>query len=101
MANSLNEKFEDFASENFDAETVTEMKNAVNAGAAPAEGSHLPAAEGADVAVANVKAFEAEFHVQMGARHKDVLANFKAGKLEGSDLDKVEALAKEIAPQFA
>jgi len=54
-----------------------------------------------DVAVANVKAFEAEFHVQMGARHKDVLANFKAGKLEGSDLDKVEALAKEIAPQFA
>lgn len=55
MANSLNEKFEDFASENFDAETVTEMKNAVNAGAAPAEGSHLPAAEGADVAVANVE----------------------------------------------
>ena len=50
MANSLNEKFEDFVSENVDAETVTEMKNAVNAGAAPAEGSHLPAAEGADVA---------------------------------------------------
>ena len=43
MANSLNEKFEDFVSENVDAETVTEMKNAVNAGAAPAEGSHLPA----------------------------------------------------------
>ena len=27
MANSLNEKFEDFVSENVDAETVTEMKN--------------------------------------------------------------------------
>ena len=55
MANSLNEKFEDFVSENVDAETVTEMKNAVNAGAAPAEGSHLPSASGADVAVANVE----------------------------------------------
>ena len=59
MANSLNEKFEDFASENFDAETVTEMKNAVNAGAAPAEGSHLPSAQGADVAVANVEPMSA------------------------------------------
>lgn len=55
MANSLNEKFEDFASKNFDADTVTEMKNAVNAGAAPAEGSHLPSASGAEVAVANVE----------------------------------------------
>lgn len=55
MANSLNEKFEEFVSENIDAETVTEMKNAVTAGAAPAEGSHLPSASGADVAVANVE----------------------------------------------
>ena len=55
MANSLNEKFEDFVSENVDAETVTEMNNAVTAGAAPAEGSHLPAATGSDVAVANVE----------------------------------------------
>jgi len=54
-----------------------------------------------DVSVANVKAFEAEFHVQMASRHKDVLANFKAGKLESADLQKVEALANEIAPQFA
>ena len=30
MANSLNEKFEDFVSENIDTDTVTEMKNAVN-----------------------------------------------------------------------
>ena len=55
MANSLNEKFEDFVSKEIDAETVTEMNNAVTAGAAPAEGSHLPAAQGSDVAVANVE----------------------------------------------
>lgn len=59
MANSLNEKFEDFVSQNIDAETVTEMKNAVTAGAAPAEGSHLPSASGADVAVANVEPMSA------------------------------------------
>jgi hypothetical protein len=55
MANSLNEKFEDFVSKEIDAETVTEMNNAVTAGAAPAEGSHLPSASGAEVAVANVE----------------------------------------------
>lgn len=55
MANSLNEKFEEFVSDNIDAETVTEMKNAVTAGAAPAEKSHLPSASGAEVAVANVE----------------------------------------------
>lgn len=55
MAKSLNEKFEDFVSDNVDAETVTEMKNAVTAGAAPAEASHLPKAAGAEVAVANVE----------------------------------------------
>jgi F-type H+-transporting ATPase subunit alpha len=54
-----------------------------------------------EVAVANVKAFEAEFHMQMDSRLADVLANFKAGKLEKDDLAKVEALAKELAPQFA
>jgi F-type H+-transporting ATPase subunit alpha len=54
-----------------------------------------------DVAVANVKAFEAEFHMQMGSRHADILANFKAGKLEKDDLAKVETLAKELAQQFA
>ena len=59
MANSLNEKFEEFVSDNIDAETVTEMKNAVNAGASPAEGSHLPSASGADVAVANVEPMSA------------------------------------------
>ena len=59
MANSLNEKFEEFVSGNIDAETVTEMKNAVNAGAAQSEGSHLPSASGADVAVANVEPMSA------------------------------------------
>jgi len=55
MANSLNEKFEDFVSDNIDTDTVTEMNNAVTAGAAPAEKSHLPSASGSDVAVANVE----------------------------------------------
>jgi len=55
MANSLNEKFEEFVSDNIDTETVTEMKNAVTAGAAPAEKSHLPSASGSEVAVANVE----------------------------------------------
>lgn len=55
MAKSLNEKFEDFVSDNVDAETVTEMKNAVTAGAAPAEASHLPKSSAAEVAVANVE----------------------------------------------
>jgi hypothetical protein len=55
MANSLNEKFEEFVSDNIDAETVTEMKNAVTAGSAPAEKSHLPSASGSEVAVANVE----------------------------------------------
>jgi hypothetical protein len=55
MANSLNEKFEEFVSGNIDAETVTEMKNAVTAGSAPAEKSHLPSASGSEVAAANVE----------------------------------------------
>jgi hypothetical protein len=55
MANSLNEKFEDFVSKNVDTDTVTEMNNAVTAGAAPAEGTNLPNASGAEVAVANVE----------------------------------------------
>jgi hypothetical protein len=55
MANSLNEKFEDFVSGNIDAETVTEMKNAVTAGSAPAESSHLTKASASEVSVANVE----------------------------------------------
>ena len=59
MANSLNEKFEDFVSGNIDAEIVTEMKNAVTAGSVPAETSHLPSASGSEVAVANVEPMSA------------------------------------------
>ncbi len=54
-----------------------------------------------DVPVANVKAFETEFHTQMESRHQDVLANFKSGKLNPEDLEKVETLAEELATQFA
>lgn len=42
MSKSSNEKFEEFVSDNIDANTVTEMTNAVTAGSAPAEKSHLP-----------------------------------------------------------
>jgi len=55
MSNSLNEKFKDFVSENINAETVTEMKNAVTAGSVPAEASHLSKASASEVAVANVE----------------------------------------------
>lgn len=55
MANSLNEKFEDFVSENIDAETFTEMKNAVTAGSVPAEASHLSKTSASEVAVSNVE----------------------------------------------
>ena len=32
--------------------------------------------------------------------HKDILANFRAGKLEQADLDKLAEIAADIAPQF-
>ena len=53
-----------------------------------------------EVPVNKVTAFEKEFLTQLEARHKDVLANFRAGKLEDKDLDTVEALCKEVVAQF-
>jgi F-type H+-transporting ATPase subunit alpha len=53
-----------------------------------------------NVAVENVKKFEMFFLDEMERKHQDVLDNFRAGKLEKEDLQKVEALAKELAPQF-
>lgn len=55
MSSSLNEKFDDFVAQS----NITEMANAVTAGAAPAEKSHLPNASAPEVAVANVKPMEA------------------------------------------
>jgi F-type H+-transporting ATPase subunit alpha len=53
-----------------------------------------------NVAVEKVRKFETFFLSEMTRKHQDVLDNFRAGKLEKEDLAKVEALAKEIAPQF-
>jgi hypothetical protein len=38
--------------------------------------------------------------MKMEQSHSDILDNFKAGKLEQADLDKLAEIAAEIAPQF-
>jgi F-type H+-transporting ATPase subunit alpha len=53
-----------------------------------------------DVAVEKVKEFEEIFLMRMEQSHADVLANFKAGKLEKADLELITKVAAEIAPQF-
>jgi F-type H+/Na+-transporting ATPase subunit alpha len=47
-----------------------------------------------------VKTFESNFLDVLERNHKDVLANFKAGKLEQEDLKILENLAKEMSAQF-
>jgi F-type H+/Na+-transporting ATPase subunit alpha len=53
-----------------------------------------------DVPVNKVGEFESAFYLQLERRHKDVLENFRKGKLENADLDKVKKLAAELAAQF-
>lgn len=53
-----------------------------------------------NVAVEKVKAFEEEFLNQLEARHKEVLADFKAGNLSEASLKKVEELAKELEGNY-
>ncbi|MEN9611071.1 MAG: hypothetical protein RLZZ628_1885 [Bacteroidota bacterium] len=53
-----------------------------------------------DVPVNKVSAFEQAFYLQLERRHKDVLENFRKGRLENADLDKVKKLAAELAAQF-
>ncbi len=53
-----------------------------------------------NVAVNKVKAFEEDFLNQLEARHKDVLDNFRKGKLEPEDLKKVETLAAELEGSY-
>jgi F-type H+/Na+-transporting ATPase subunit alpha len=43
-----------------------------------------------------VRAFEEAFFAVMDARHKDILENFRKGKLENADLDQVKAVANEV-----
>jgi hypothetical protein len=52
MSSSLSEKFDDFVGD------ITEMKNQVNAGASPADKSHLPSNTATQIGSAPVKPFE-------------------------------------------
>ena len=53
-----------------------------------------------DVAVNKVREFEAMFLLELERKNPEVLAAFKKGKLDSGDTEKVEALAKALAPQF-
>lgn len=53
-----------------------------------------------NVPVDKVKEFEESFLVSLEQRHPEVLTNFKGGKLEKEDLEKVETLAAEISGQY-
>jgi F-type H+-transporting ATPase subunit alpha len=54
-----------------------------------------------DVAVDKVREFEKIFLIEMENELPNVLANFKAGKLEKEDLASMKALALQLVPQFA
>jgi F-type H+-transporting ATPase subunit alpha len=53
------------------------------------------------VPVNKIRAFEKEFLGLMKAEYKAVLDNFKAGKLEDSDLNAVKKVALELAAKYA
>ncbi len=53
-----------------------------------------------DVPVAKVKAFEEAFLTTLEHKHPEVLAEFKAGKLEEESIAKLTKLAAEMTPQF-
>lgn len=106
MSNSLNEKFEDFVSENLDANQINEMKNAVNAKASPAEPSHLPANSAQLIGSAPVKPHEGGSSVEHDGGFENVGAkaavkgqsksqvNKNAGKA-----DKAEKLKKTFVKE--
>ena len=52
------------------------------------------------VPVENVKEFEKDFLVFLRAKHADVLATLKAGKLTDEVIDTLEKAAKEISAKF-
>jgi F-type H+-transporting ATPase subunit alpha len=43
-----------------------------------------------------VRAFEETFFAVLDARHKDILENFRKGKLENADLEQLKAVAEEV-----
>ena len=53
-----------------------------------------------DVAVKNVKAFEAHFLTEMENKLPDVLAEFKKGNLSDEGIKKTVELAQSLIPQY-
>ncbi len=53
-----------------------------------------------DVPVDKVREFEELFGSTLAQRHPDVLTNFRNGKLEPADLEKVKVLAHEMSAQY-
>ncbi|GAB3353916.1 F0F1 ATP synthase subunit alpha [Arachidicoccus ginsenosidivorans] len=53
-----------------------------------------------DVAVKNVKAFEAQFFLEMENKLPNVLAEFRKGNLPEDGIQKMVELVKGLAPQF-
>lgn len=53
-----------------------------------------------EVPVKNVKEFEETFLREMDSKLPEVLAEFKAGKLNQESIDKMVKLAKDLIPQF-
>ncbi|HTN36213.1 MAG TPA: F0F1 ATP synthase subunit alpha [Arachidicoccus sp.] len=53
-----------------------------------------------DVAVKNVKAFEAQFFLEMESKLPGVLAEFKKGNLPEDGIQKMVEIVKGLAPQF-
>jgi len=52
------------------------------------------------VPVGKVRDFEKEFLGLMKAQHKGILENFRAGKLEDSDLETVKTIALQLASKY-
>ena len=52
-----------------------------------------------NVPVNKVRAFEEALYLALDARHKDILENFRKGKLESADLATMKTLCDEIANQ--
>ena len=47
-----------------------------------------------------VREFEEQLHLTLKNNHKDILDNFKAGKLNPEDTSKLEEIAADLAKQF-
>ena len=52
------------------------------------------------VPVVKVKQFEKEFLGLLKAQHKNILNNFRAGKLEDADMEIVKKVASELADKY-